>query len=248
LTGGDSQTLNVSLLIDSPAVPSNGLANGASFVASGQVSVGEIVSLFGQNLAAGTASATDANALPTLLAGSQVLVNGIPAPLFYVSPLQINFQMPFALSGATVEIAVVSGGVRSLPLTATLKSETPGIFTDANGRSAALNENLSVNSAANPAFAGSFVSLFATGLGAVSPAVLAGSGAVASTPSRTLTMPTVLIGNVPAEVSYSGVAPGFAGVYQINARIPTSVTAGNSVPVQIVIGDASSNVATLAVR
>ena len=248
LAGGDSQTLNVSLLIDAPAITSNGVTNGASFVASGEVSAGEIVSLFGQSLAAGTGLANDANSLPTSLAGTQVLVSGVPAPLFYVSPQQINFQMPFALSGSTVEIAVVSGGVRSLPLTATLRAETPGIFTDVNGRSAALNENLSVNSAANPAFAGSFVSLFATGLGAVSPAVLAGSRAITSTPSQTVKTPTVLIGNVPAEVSYSGVAPGFAGVYQINARIPTSVGAASAVPVQIIIGDASSNVGTLAVR
>jgi uncharacterized protein (TIGR03437 family) len=254
LPGGDAQTLNVSLLIDAPSVIANGLTNGASFIASGQVSAGEIVSLFGESLASASAQATDANSLPSILGGSQVLVNGVPAPLFFVSPRQINFQMPFAISGSTVDIAVVSNGVRSLPITATLKAEAPGIFVDLNGRAAALNENMSQNSTSNPALAGSTVALFATGLGALSPAVPAGTGAgtptLSITPalSHTVKMPSLLIGGVQAEVLYSGVAPGFAGVYQINARIPASVAAANAIPVQLLIGDASSNVATLAVR
>src|SRR5205814_5351732 len=107
------QTLPVILSVDAPLIGTNGIVNGASFSRDAIVSPGSIVSLFGVNLALATQSAS-ALPLPTTLAGTQVLVGGTAAPLFYVSPTQINFQMPTEAVGASVSVIVVSAGIPSL--------------------------------------------------------------------------------------------------------------------------------------
>ena len=109
-----------------------------------------------------------------------------------------------------------------------------------------LNENSTVNSMENPAQAGSVIQIFATGLGFVSPPVPTGQPAPASPLSETVKTPVVLIGGIPAEVSYSGLAPGTVGVYQINARIPSGVQANAALQIQI--GAATSNLVTIAVE
>jgi uncharacterized protein (TIGR03437 family) len=178
-------------------------------------------------------------------------VNGTAAPLFYVSPGQVNFQVPLGLSGGSAEIAVVSNGTSSSPTSVRLAPETPGIFTAAGGgtgQGAVLNEDSTANSAGNPARAGSVVQLYATGLGSATPQVPAGQVASVSPLSNTDRTPVVLIAGTPAQVLYSGLAPTLVGVYQVNAVIPSATQAGSAVPVQIQIGGGSSNVVTIAVR
>ena len=239
-----SETILVSLLVGPP----NTVVNGASFLADAGVSPGMVAVLFGSELAE-TAASAPPGTLPTLLRNTQVLVNGVAAPLLYVSPTQINFQVPLEISGSTAQMVVVSNGVQGPTTVVGLTRETPGIFTiPETGTGAVLNEDSTLNSAGNPARAGSVVQIFATGLGAVSPLVPAGQPAAISPLSETVTTPVVLIGGIPAEVSYSGLAPGTVGVYQINARIPASVPASAAVPVQIQMGAAASNAVTIAVE
>ena len=200
---------------------------------------------------AGTEAATELP-LPTMLAGTEVLVNDTPAPLFFVSPLQINFQMPFEVTGTTVRIAVASGGVRGPEVMVKVAPAAPGIFTavpGGSGQGAILNEDFSPNSAENPTAAGSVVQIFATGLGATDPPLATGQTGASSPPlNLTVMVPVVMIGGAPAEVLFSGMAPGFVGLYQVNARVPTAAPAGNEVPLEIEIGGGSSNTVTLAVR
>ena len=239
-----SETILVSLLVGPP----NTVVNGASFLADAGVSPGMVAVLFGSNLA-DIAAAAPPGTLPTLLRNTQVLVNGVAAPLFYVSPTQINFQVPLEISGSTAHLVVESNGVQGPTTAVGLTTETPGIFTiPETGTGAVLNEDSTLNSAGNPARAGLVILIFATGLGTVSPQVPAGQPASTSPLSETVTTPAVLIEGIPAEVSYSGLAPGTVGVYQINARIPAGVSANASVPVQIQMGAAASNVVTVAVE
>jgi uncharacterized protein (TIGR03437 family) len=242
------QTVSVSVTVG--GLVTSGVVNGASMSGEAGVSPGLIAALLGANLGE-TATAGAAPALPTALAGTQVLVNGIAAPLFSVSPRQIYFQVPLGLSGSSAEVAVVSNGTTGLPTSVRLAPETPGIFTAAGGgtgQGAVLNEDSTPNSAENPARAGSIVQLFAAGLGSATPQVPAGQAAGTSPLSRTDKTPSVLIGGVSADVLFSGLAPGLVGVYQINAKIPVEIPANSSVPVEIRIGDGSSNVVTIAVR
>jgi len=101
----------------------------------------------------------------------------------------------------------------------------------------------------NPAVAGTTVLLiYCTGLGAVTNQPATGSAALSSLLSKTMTTPTVTIGGASADVQFSGLAPGFVGLYQVNAAVPAAAAKGNAVPVLLSIGGVISNTATIAVQ
>jgi len=106
------QLIEVSLRVSPPAVNAGGIVNGASLASAAPLSPGSLVSLFGTGLSRATAMASSAP-LPTTLGGTEVLVNGIPVPLFFVSPRQINFQMPWEIAGETAAIVVRATGLTS---------------------------------------------------------------------------------------------------------------------------------------
>ena len=233
-----------------PVVMPRGIVNSASFSATAGISPGSIASLFGLNLAA-TAKIGDSIPPSTSLAGTQVLLNGVPAPLFYVSPNQINFQAPVEISGTTAQALVISNGVSSLATSVQVAPVTPAIFTDGasgTGQAAALNENYSLNSARNSAAVGSTISIYATGLGPTNPPFATGQPGGTSPLNNTTEVPAVLIGGAPAKVLFSGLAPGFPGEYQVNAVIPAGTPPGPAVPLEIQIGGQRSNAVTIAVQ
>jgi len=230
-----------------PAINSGGIVNGASF-ASTTMSPGLIASLFGTNLAGGTEAATRVP-LPTTLANTQVLVNDAPAPLFYVSPTQINFQVPLFPSPvpSTIAVGVLSGGVRSASATTRVATESPGIFLS-SGLPAILDASYSLVTRANPAKAGDVLQIFCTGLGATQPAVLAGQVAPSAEPlARVVASVGVQIGGKQAVVYFAGLAPGFVGLYQVNVQVPAGVAPGDTVPLVMSVGGVNSNTVNLAV-
>jgi uncharacterized protein (TIGR03437 family) len=246
------QTLNVTLAVGTPLVPSGGVVNGASFAANTAVGPGGIASVFGSNLASSITAASTLP-LPTSLGGVQVLLNGtVKAPLFYVSPTQINLQVPVEATGTSATLLVNNGGLQGNTVTVPLASEAPGIFTTASsgsGQAAVLNADSSVNSGSNPAPTGTQVSFFATGLGVTVPAFTTGQvGATQEPLNRTVQQPVVTIGGVPATVQYSGLAPSFVGLYQVNVVIPLGLASNPSSPVQITINGKTANAVTIAVK
>ncbi len=245
------QALTVSLTVGVPVIGENGVVNGASFSEEAVVSPSSIASLFGSNLATTTAVATGLP-LPTILGGTQVLVNGVPAGLYIVSPLQIYFQIPPGVSGTTMEVVVVSNGVIGPAATVNVAPEVPSIFSltgSGAGQGAVLNQDGTFNSHGNPAAPGSVIQIFATGLGATNPPVEAGQPGATEPPFNLTTVtPVVLIGGLPAEVSFSAVAPGFVGLYRVDAAVPVGTPAGNAIELQIQIGGQNSNIATIAVQ
>ena len=232
----------------SPEAPAAGLVNAASFTAG--LAPGGIFSLFGTGLAAGTESAKTLP-LPRSLASAEVLFNGQAAPLFYVSPLQVNGQAPFELAGAgSVELRVSVAGVLSPPINVAMSDSAPAIFTfSQDGRgTAALHLDFGPVNAASPARPGEVLVLFATGLGAVTPATASGEAGPSSPLATTVQTPVVKIGTSEATVLFSGLAPGFAGLYQVNFQVPDAAPPGDAVPLQLAVGAASSNAVTMAVR
>jgi uncharacterized protein (TIGR03437 family) len=224
------------------------VVDGASFRSA--VAAGAIVSLFGRDLAAATENAA-ALPLPANLSGTTVTVNGLAAPLFYVSPAQLNVQLPFTLGLGGATIQVTRNGVAGPAQALTISAFSPAVFTipaGGTGPGAILHNSTGVLvSAAAPAIRGEFLSIYCTGLGAVQPAVPSGAPGP-SPPAQTLTLPTVVIGGINATPNFSGLAPTFAGLYQVNVQVPQGVAPGSAVPVYLTIGGAVSNLVTIAVQ
>lgn len=228
--------------------------NGAGFVPSAPLSPGSIVSFFGQNLANGTAGAP-ALPLGTTLGGATVLMAANSVPLLYGSSGQLNGVVPSEINvNTSQQILLQRGNTLSIPLSVDVGPMSPAVFGypvpgDPPQQGAIVNAlTYAVADPANPVTAGDVLAIFCTGLGAVDQTVPDGAAAPSSPVANTVLAPTVTIGGVNAAVSFSGLAPGFAGLYQIDANVPSGVTPGSAVPVVVSIGGASSPPATIAVK
>ena len=241
-----------------PTLPANSVVNGASFRpatdANGAIAPGAIVAIFGTDLASDTQVAT-AVPLPTTLGDTVVTFNDIPAPLFFVSGTQINAQVPFELmTGAgTVTAQVKRGGETSAAQPIAVAAVSPGIFTlnqQGTGPGAILHaEDFQLVSESAPARPGEFLLIFCTGLGPVQPEVQSGKVAPNIPPlAETLSTPLVNIAGIAAAVTFSGLAPGFVGLYQMNVQVPAGVPSGTQ-SVEIIINNVPGNTeVTIAVE
>ncbi len=227
------------------------VVNAASFHPEG--APGGIMTIFGTNLSDAIYQ-SPAYPLATKLVPTSVTVNGTPAPLYYASPTQINFQMPSGIPPAAVQVVVsnqtVSSG-RGLEASpqhnSVLPPLEPGLFVTSNKRAAALNGDLSVHTAATPIPAGGYVILYLTGHGPITPPVPDGVAAPGSPLSLINAPVQVTIGGVAAQVTYQGVAPGFAGLAQLNVIVPAGLAPGDQ-PVFITIGGVPSNAGLITVK
>jgi uncharacterized protein (TIGR03437 family) len=224
---------------DRPAGPVVGCLAHAGDLLPTEIAPGEIVSLFGMNLGPETAAAyrlDPAGRVATQLAGVRVLFDGIPAPLLYVSSRQINMIVPASVRGRKrVMVRVQSGAGASQMFPAYVADSAPGFFTldgSGTGAAAALNQDGTVNSPANPARRGEVITLFGTG-GLWDPG--AQDGQINPLAARPLSMDFEVWGlspSRPAEVLFSGPAPGqVAGVFQLNIRIPADAWTGDRIPI-----------------
>lgn len=226
---------------DPPVI--TGVTNAASY-STDAISPGALISLFGSGLASATVSAP-AIPLPISLADVSVLINGVAAPLLFVSPYQINAQVPSALAAGPATVVVRVEGALSSPASFSLVAAAPGVFTDGQGQAAALNADGSVNSPQNPAPAGTFVSVFFTGQGPVAAQIDDGAAPPAGTAIPATLQVSASIGIWPATVQFAGLAPNFAGLAQVNLQVP--LLASGVYPVVVKIGGMASNAAQLAV-
>jgi uncharacterized protein (TIGR03437 family) len=217
------------------------IVNAASY-AGVTVAPGEIVTLFGSNMGPGTLAQLQldgSGSISTSLAGTRVLFGGVPAPLIYAQANQISALVPFGVSGDSTSVQVEYQGKLSPALSVDLTPTLPGIFTadgSGEGQAAALNQDGSYNSNTRPASRGSYVTLFLTGHGAVSP--VGKDGAVAGAAAPVLANKVdAWIGQRPAKIAYAGVAPySTYGLMQINLEIPADAPTGPAVPVLVGIG------------
>lgn len=250
-----------------PVIFANGIVNNASYApGSNALAPGSIVAIFGTDLTDGSSCLPPAcnptigedGRLGATMAGAQVTVNGTPVPIFYATPSQLGIQLPTDLSGTSATIQVIVGGQLSIPQTVSVEPFSPGIFSadaSGSGQGAILN-GLEVNQGvsslaaagsflnARPARPGEVVVIFCTGLGQVTPSIPTGA---LPTLHHTVTPPTVTIDGLPATVEFSGMAPNFAGLYQVNVRIPAAARSGDNSPVVLSIGGMQSNTVTIAV-
>ena len=254
-------TVSVTLTVTAPPLPQViAVRNAASYVA-GPVAPGEIVYIGGANLGPPTLTQLRLNAqgmVDTLLAETRVLFDGIPAPLVYVSQRETSCIVPYAVAGRlTVRMQVEFKGQLSTAVEFQVTDAAPGLFTQnsqGSGSGSILNQDYSLNGppspTTRPATAGSVVMIYATGEGQTLPAGVDGKVNNTAILPRPLLPVSVTIGGSEAGVIYAGAAPGFvAGAMQINVRIPAGITPGNSIPVQVRIGNRlSQSGVTMAVQ
>ena len=228
-----------------PAFLAAAVVNAAGFnlgpsAANVAISPGGLITIFGVGLAIEETAAT-LFPLPTLLGSTTVTINGVPAPLLFVSPDQINLQIFFGVVGETIEIVVSTPAGTSEAVTVPVGAVQPGIFFDpATGLGAILNNDDGSVIWERPARAGSIIVVFCTGLGAVEPAGQTGLPAPADPPAETLLPVTVRVADRGATVLFSGLAPLFAGLYQLNVLLPDDLPPGRYVLV-ITVGGLTSN-------
>jgi uncharacterized protein (TIGR03437 family) len=211
-----------------------GVLNAASSAPAGNpISPGEFVTLYGTGMAKSPQTATPP--YPSSLNGVSVLINNLPAPLYFVSPSQINVLVPFATTGPTATI-VVNNGVNSNTVTVPVAATSPGIFTldqSGSGGGAIRHADFSLVNAASPAIGGETVLIYLTGLGTVTPPVAdgtAGTGTALHTADADL---VVYVGGQQATVLFKGLAPGFPGLYQLNVTLPQFLKASGNLPLAI---------------
>jgi len=230
--------------VPAPAFPANGAINAAAPAAG--LSPSALFSIYGVNLAAGQQQPL-LLPLPATMAAASVQINAIAAPLTYVSPGQINAQVPWEATPGGATLTVTHAGAAASQ-TVSIAAAGPAIFTlYGSQEAAALNQDYSVNSQGKPAVAGQAILLFGTGLGAVTPAVATGAAASADPLSWVTAKVTAKVGGAPpADVLFAGLAPGFAGLWQINVALPAG--SSGAVPVIVTVAGVATNTVTVWVQ
>jgi uncharacterized protein (TIGR03437 family) len=228
-----SITLNVRSVGSSsngtPAI--SGLTDAASY--QQKYSPGMLMSVFGSQLSASTASAASVP-LPVTMGGVAATVNGVAAPLWYVSPAQLNIQIPYQTAvNTSATLTINNNGQVVTSQTFAMTASSPGIFGDPTAHS--------IGSAAR----GQTTALYLTGAGAVTPAIATGSTPAPTTPLASLPSPqntpvAVTVAGVPATIVFAGISPGLVGVTQINFQIPAGIPTGMQPVVVSIAGTASA--------
>jgi uncharacterized protein (TIGR03437 family) len=231
------------------AISVAGVVNAASF-AQGAIAPGSMISIFGTGLAPSTLQASSLP-LPTRLNGTSIAIAGQNIPLIFVSTTQVNAQLPFQLSSGSAVLTVQNGSGLSASRTITIAPTSPAVFTttsDGKGDAITVHANFSPvrRVTGESAQTGETIILFCTGLGAVNNFSSAGSAAPSSPLATTIQTPTVLMDGRSAQVTFSGLAPGFVGLYQINLVVPQGV--GGDVLTTVNVGSTSSNPVVINVR
>jgi uncharacterized protein (TIGR03437 family) len=257
-TGGATgqTTVNVSLTVVAPFPTITKVTNTASF-ASGSISPGEAIAIFGSAFGPvnGVSQvAAEDGKVATSLGGVQVmfLKSGVAAPIIYASSTQVNAVVPYEAAGAaTADVEIMYQGRSSNVVSLNVLPATPGLFTldsSGSGAGAILDSQYNVVGQSNPVSQGDVIQIYCTGLGTVSNQPGTGSPAPSSPLAETTPKATVAIAGVPAQVFYSGLAPGSVGLCQVNAQIPTGIATGPAVPVVVSVGGVASNTVTVAIQ
>ncbi|MFN7938416.1 MAG: ThuA domain-containing protein [Bryobacteraceae bacterium] len=202
----------------SPAIAEGGVGNVAGPAV--QHAPGSIVAIYGKDLTHGAVATASRVPLPDKLSGTAVMLNGRQLPLYFVSPAQVNAQLPFDLaSGTEVEVRVRNVNQDSAPVRLRVVDAAPALIAATR--------------------AGTSLVLYAAGLGSVQGSVPAGEAAGANSAVRTVLVPEVRVNDQKAEVSFSGLAPLLVGVYQVNVTMPAQIT--GPLEVKLTAGGVESN-------
>lgn len=245
--------LSLALATMAPALAQSSVAivNGASFKAGFPVSPGSWASAFGDFASVGITTDTQNGVLPvpTTLGGVQILVNNVAAPLNYVGPGQINFIVPAGTAEGKQPLKITVSGLTTFDGFINVWPVSPGIFiknpADVLQPGAVLNQDFSENGPNNRAQRGEVVQIYGTGGDFASFPDPSGAAAPASPLILTGAMPKAYVSVAEAGVQFSGLAPGFAALWQVNVTVPNQPFVSGQVPLFIEASTLSSNVVSI---
>jgi len=211
------------------------------------IAPGGLISVFGTQLSPINMASAEIP-LPTALANSCLSVNGLPVPILFVSPDQVNAQMPFQAIGNVTLVLHTPGGT-SDNYNLVILPNAPSVFLATVGQETNIptvvrNDDNELVTASHPIHRQSNTDLviYLTGLGQTSPAVVSGQPSPTNPLALTLLQPTVTLGGVQLPLLYAGLAPGLVGVDQINVSVPFNVPEGMAVPLVIAQGTVSTTI------
>jgi uncharacterized protein (TIGR03437 family) len=235
---GIGPTLGINVAIPQPKfsgtgvfLDPTGIVNAASFAPfTAGIAPGELLTLFGTNLASALTVAPSIP-FPTTVGDVRVMINNVAAPIYYVSPTQVSAIVPYGITGGIASVQVVNNGAPSNTVTMFIGATAPGIFTYSQsgvGYGKILHQDFSPITSTSPAKPGETIQVFLTGLGAVTPSI--SDGAAAPSDSLVKSTNTIAgdINGTSATVAFAGLAPGLAGLYQVNVTLPATLTAGDN--------------------
>jgi len=213
------------------------------------IAPGALIAIFGTNLATST-DQFSSTPLPLSLAGTSVTINGDRVPLLYVSPGQVNAQVPYEIKPGTAKLVVQANGVSGSAVNVDVAATGPGVFVQPSGNHVlALNlADGSLNSPQAPARPAQYITAYLTGQGAVNPTVPAGDVGPSTPPFPAPVAPVqVKIGGVIAKIQFAGLAPGFVnGLLQMNIEIPDVPTGELAFEVTVGAATAAPTVISVA--
>jgi uncharacterized protein (TIGR03437 family) len=244
----ESGSLNAGV---TPTVTAGGVVHAASDAAGVPVAPGSLITIYGSNLADATGLASTLP-LPQLQNGTQVRMGNQLLPILYTSDGQINVQVPFNTPVNTqYQLSVQRDNLLSVPEQLVVAVAQPGVFAvnqQGNGQGVIFkSDGVTLAQPGSAATVGETVVIYCTGLGVVSPAVPEGTPPPSSPLSNTVNTVTVSIGGQDAPVQFSGLTPGFPGLYQVNAVVPSGVP-GDAVPLVVSVAGQTSPAVTLAIQ
>jgi uncharacterized protein (TIGR03437 family) len=220
-----------------PSLDAYAILNVFNPLVGGALAPGTVVAMYGSNLAS-SAVASSTVPLPTQVSGTQAIIGGIPAPIYYAGPGQINAQIPFELDPSSqYQVVISNNGALTTPQSIQLAPATPGVAANPDSTIVAQhNADYSVINAAAPAQPGEYIVLYVSGMGATDTPVASGAGSPLNPLARAMPVPTVTIDSTGVPVLFAGLTPTQVGLYQINIQIPANLSNGNH---QLVVSPSS---------
>jgi uncharacterized protein (TIGR03437 family) len=242
--GGISNTVPFDIRLPNPVTAAAGVVNAASGLPS--IAPGSLISIYGVDLAAGSGAASSIP-IPTSLNGTSVTIDGVLAPLLFTSATQINAQVPFETPLGKTTLVVVVAGQKSPAMTFNVTATGPGVFSDPQTNHAIAQNypDWSLNSPADAARPGQYVTVYLTGQGLLDNPVANGAAAPSTPLSKPVASAQANIGGSAAQIQFLGLAPGLVGVAQMNLLVP-DVAAGE-LPLAVSIGGVAANTSILSI-
>jgi uncharacterized protein (TIGR03437 family) len=243
---------------DPPVFSREGVVSTSNPVANQPLTPGGVFSIYGSKLSSSSSQLAPLGALPTSLADTSVLINGRLAPLYFVSDTQVNGIVPWETPTDTQhQILVLRGPAISDPVRVSVAQAQPAfyLYSQPNASQQGLFlvvrpdvANPFLNTPSAPAKAGDTLVIYCLGLGVVTNQPQSGAVSPTNPLAQSPTLPTLRIGNRTVNVSFSGLAPQYVGLYQVQATLPQGLDTGPSVPATLEIAGQLSAAATIALQ
>lgn len=230
LIGGSAKVIGQVAAGAGPVLLPNATLNNLNPQPGGALAPGTLVQIFGSNLSTSdTPRTAQTTPLPASLNGTQVLIGGLPAPLYFVSKSQVNALVPFELvAGTQYDVIVTVGGAISTPSPISLIPATPGLAANPDGTIIAQHADSSLITSDKPALPGEIIILYLVGMGLTNPPVVSGVVSPLSPLAVVVASPAITIDDQGAtDIPFAGLSPGSIGLYQINVRVPVGTAAGS---------------------